>query len=87
MRHSDFTTTNIDLAAALMVATNAKPAVIKPGRELVEFSFRVNETTESVITKFAAGKLVQDIQRFSSNRSWLYRQCREIDRTGREIRP
>ncbi|MEZ4601433.1 MAG: hypothetical protein R2940_16720 [Syntrophotaleaceae bacterium] len=83
MRHLEFTTTDIELAAALMVALNAKPSEIRPGKELVEFTFPKNEATESVITKFAAGSLFQEVRRFASNRSWLYRQVREVARTGK----
>lgn len=87
MRHLEFTTTDIELAAALMVALNAKPAEIRPGRELVEFTFPMTETTETVITKYAAGRLLQEVRRFANNRSWLYRQIRLIDQTGKVIRP
>ncbi len=86
MRPLEFTTTDIELAAALMVALDRKP-VIQPGVDLVEFTFPMTAATESVITKYAAGNLVQEVRRLANYRGWLYRRIREVKLTGKVIRP
>lgn len=83
MRNEDFTTTDFELAAALMVALNAKPAKICPGKELVEFTFPRTETTEAVITKYDSGSLMQEVRRLAGYRSWLHRQGQEVALTGK----
>ena len=86
-RLEEIRTTDINLAAAIMTATNLKPAKIAKGSELVEFTFPANEKTKGVALKYAAGTLTQEVRRLMANRSWLYRQAREVTRSGREVRP
>ncbi|MDY0301426.1 MAG: hypothetical protein RBQ99_07575 [Trichlorobacter sp.] len=76
------TTTDIELAAALMNATNKKPESIHPGEQLVEFTFPTNEITEAVTMKYATSTLCQDVRRLANSRKWLYRQCRDVARSG-----
>lgn len=78
----DIITSDIELAAALMTATNKRPVGISPGRELVEFTFPANEITEAVMMKYAAGTLFQEVRRLAGSRSWIYRQCRDVARSG-----
>lgn len=86
MRQSDFTTTDIDLAAAIMTATGKKPLAIRPGVQLVEFVFPDDETTQAVIKRYAGNSLLQDVRRFGAHRAWLYRQARDVARGGFEVR-
>ncbi len=81
-RPTQITTTDIELAAALMTATSRRPLTIYPGRELVEFTFPVNEITEAVTMKYASSTLFQEVRRLANSRSWLYRQCRDVARSG-----
>lgn len=81
-RPEKITTYDIELAAALMTATQKRPVCIFPGPELVEFTFPANDISESVIMKYAACTLLQDVRRLAKNRSWLYRQCRDVARSG-----
>lgn len=87
MRPSDFKTTDIKLSAAIMTATGKKPQLIRPGRELIEFVFPMNDDVETVVMKYSSGSLMQEVQRLFNNHSWLYRQIREFDHVGRDIRP
>ena len=68
-----------------MVALDRKP-VIQPGVDLVEFVFPMTEAAEKVITKYAAGKLVQEVRRLANYRGWLFRRVREVKQTGKVIR-
>lgn len=87
-RHEDFfRTTDIELSACIMTALNRKPMEIVPGVDLVEFIFPSDETVQEVALKYAAGRLVQEVRRLAANRSWLYRQTREVARTGQGVRP
>lgn len=81
-RPAQIITSEIELAAAIMTATNTKPVSITPGRELVEFTFPSNEITEAIAIKYASCSLFQEVRRLANNRSWLYRQIREVTRTG-----
>lgn len=76
------TTSDIELAAALMTATNKKPVSIRPGKALVEFSFSANEITQAVTIKYATSTLCQEVRRLANNRTWLYRQCRSVANSG-----
>ncbi|WP_243373611.1 hypothetical protein [Geotalea sp. SG265] len=86
-RLEDFKTTDIELAAAIMTASKAKPLAIIPGLDLVEFVFPDDETTQAVIRKYAAGTLFQEVRRLAAHRKWLYRQIKEVEKKGREVRP
>lgn len=86
-RPLDFHTSDLELAASLMTAVNRKPEMIAPGTELVEFFFPANEATQAVVMKYAAGTLFQEVRRLAANRSWLYRQVREVVKHGRAVRP
>lgn len=85
-RHEEIRTTDINLAASIMTATNRKPVEIAKGRELVEFTFPADETTKAVALEYAAGNLMQEVRRLAANRSWLYRQTRAVANDGREVR-
>ena len=87
MRDADLQTSDIDLAAAIMTATGKKPATIRPGRELVEFSFPMNEATQAVALRYAAGTLHQEVRRYANFRRWLYGQVRAVAASGKEVRP
>jgi hypothetical protein len=86
MRPADFTTTDIDLAAAIMTAASKKPLAIRPGAHLVEFIFPDDETTQAVIKRYAGNSLLQEVRRFAAHRAWLYRQARDVARGGFEVR-
>ncbi len=81
-RPEKITTSDIELAAALMTATNNKPVSIHLGKALVEFTFPVNEITEAVMMKYASSTLCQEVRRLANNRTWLYRQCRSVANSG-----
>jgi hypothetical protein len=84
-RHENIITTDIELAAALMTATNKKPFNIRPGKELVEFSYPNNEITSEATMKYATSTLCQEVRRLATCRTWLYRQVRDVARSGREV--
>ena len=78
-RPSEFQTSDLDLAAAIMVATGRQPEVFQqPGRALITFEFPDDEATRSVIIAYAAGELVQPVRRFAACRAWLYRQAKGV---------
>ncbi len=85
-RHEEIRTTDINLAASIMTATNRRPTHITAGLELVEFTFPADETAKAVTLEYAAGNLMQEVRRLAANRSWLYRQVRSVasDRGGAE---
>jgi hypothetical protein len=85
-RPAQIITSEIELVAAIMTATNTKPVSITPGRELVEFTFPSNENTESVAIKYASCSLFHEFRRLANNRSWLYRQIREVARSGAGVK-
>jgi len=87
MRTTDLETTDIELASAIMTAAGRKPAAIRPGKELVEFLFPMNEITQAVAIRYAAGTLFQDVRRLANNRRWLYQQVRAVAASGKEVRP
>ena len=82
MRHEEIRTTDLNLAASIMTATNHKPTVTA-GRDLVEFTFPADEATKAVAVEYATGTLMQEVRRLAVNRTWLYRQTREVGRTCR----
>ena len=84
-RSLEFKTIDIELAAALMVATDAKPRRILPGVKLVEFVFDEDDVVRDTIFRYSSGTLLQEVRRLANCRSWLYRQTREVS-TGREVR-
>lgn len=86
MRNEEFSTTNIELAAALMTATNKRPLAIRAGVEFGEIVFPASEAIQAVITRYATGTLMQEVRRLAGNRSWLNLQLRQLDREGKEMR-
>lgn len=85
-RLEEIRTADINLAASIMTATNRRPASIIAGHDLVEFAFPADDTTRDVTLKYAAGTLTQEVRRFASNRSWLYRQAREASKAEGGVR-
>ena len=80
-RSAEISATDIDLAAAILTATNIRPAA-RPGTDLAEFFFPNTEEVRSVMVAFSTGNLEQNVRRFAANRAWLYRLARQIARTG-----
>ncbi len=62
-RHEEIRTTDINLAASIMTATNRRPTHITAGLELVEFTFPADETAKAVTLEYAAGNLMQEVRR------------------------
>lgn len=83
-RSNEFKTVDIELAAAL-VASGQEPQGIVPGGRLVEFIFPNNEAVKDIALGYAAGTLCLEVRRVANSRSWLYRQVKEVTRTGREV--
>lgn len=81
-RPEKITTSDAELAVALMTATRKRPTCIYSGAECVEFSFPANDITEAVAQKYAAGTLVLNVRRLASYRAWILKQCGEVARTG-----
>ncbi len=84
VRSSDFQTTDIELAAALMTC-GQRPEMIAPGAELVEFHFPNNDKVREIAVQYAAGTLCLEVRKLANSRSWLYRQVREISRSGQGV--
>lgn len=84
-RSECITTTDLNLAAALMTATNTHPVKIYPGNDFVAFDFQSNERTEAVMVKYAAGTLVLNVRRLGRCRLWLDRKCRVVASNGIEV--
>lgn len=84
-RTFEFSTEDLELSASLLTA-GGKLIRIAPGGELVEFTFRLNEASQETVFEYSAGTLSQRVRPLAKNRSWLYRQIREVSRTGREVR-
>jgi hypothetical protein len=84
-RPNEFKTTDIELAAALMTS-GSKPIRIAPGRDLVEFFFCNDDEVQNLTMQYASGTLCLEVRRLANSRGWLYRQVKEIGRTGREVR-
>ena len=78
-RPSDFKTTDIELAAALMTS-GQRPEMIAPGAELVEFHFPNNDRVREVAVQYAAGTLCLEVRKLANSRSWLYRQVKKAGR-------
>ena len=79
MAISEFQTSELDLAAAIMTGTGRQPEVFQqPGRPLVTFEFPADEATLMIIMAFAGGELVQPVKSFAGCRAWLYRRAREV---------
>lgn len=77
-RPSDFKTTDIELAAALM--TCGQRPEITPGAELVEFHFRNDDRVREIAVQYAAGTLCLEVRKLANSRSWLYRQVKKAGR-------
>lgn len=76
-RPSEFETSDIDLAAAIMTASNKQPVVVRhPGAPLVSFQFPNDEASYAVIVAYATGELCQPVKRFAACRANLYRQAK-----------
>jgi hypothetical protein len=72
-------TTDLDLAAAIMTATDRQPTVIlQPGKPLATFEFTDDEFTRTIIIAYATGELVQPVKRFAACRAWLFRQTKSF---------
>jgi hypothetical protein len=84
-RLSEFSTKDLELAAALM-ASGIRPKLIAPSKDLVEFHFANDDNVQSIALQYAAGTLLLEVRRLACNRTWLFRQVREVARTGREVR-
>ena len=83
-RPFEFSSQDIELSACLLTA-GGKLLRITPGRELTEFTFLLNETSQETVFEYSAGTLCQKVRPLVKNRSWLYRQIREVSRTGRGV--
>lgn len=78
-RPTEFQTSDLDLAAAIMTATGRQPEVfLQPGRQLITFEFFDDEATRSIIIAYAGGELMQSVKRFAACRAWLYRQTKNL---------
>lgn len=86
MRPREFKTTDIDLAASIITATNIRPANIEPGA-LVVFIFPAEKAVKSLAAEYASGLLMLEVRRQAHNRAWLYRQIRHMKTIGREVQP
>jgi len=86
MRPHEFNTTDIDLAASIITATNFRPVRIEPG-DLVTFIFPKNTAVKSLAAEYASGLLMLEVRRQAHNRAWLYRQIRDANKIGREVLP
>lgn len=77
LRPTDFETTDIDLAAAIMTATGERPEISRdPGRGLGVFHFPAVDAVHAVALSYASGELALPVRRFAACRAWLYRQVR-----------
>ena len=84
MQNREFSTTDLDLAAAIMTATGRQPEVFRqPGRPLVTFEFPDDEPTRKIIFAYAGGDLSLPVKQFAACRSLLYRYTREYCNRGR----
>lgn len=81
-RPVNITTSDIDLAAALMTATGKPPILIFPGAEHVEFTFPSTEISVEVERKYSSSTLFQNVSRLTKNRAWICRQSRKVANTG-----
>ncbi len=80
-RQTEFQTTDLDLAAAIMTATGHQPQVTRhTGNPLLSFQFPQNEDTMSIVVSYAGGDLVLPARRFAACRSWLYRKAKGVAR-------
>jgi hypothetical protein len=78
-RPTEFQTSDIDLAAAIMTATGRQPEVFQQsGRQLITFEFFDDEATRTIIIAYASGELVQPVKRFAACRAWLYRRTKNL---------
>lgn len=79
MRPTEFQTSDLDLAAAIMTATNKRPEIYRqPGHQLKTFEFPSDDITKSIVIAYAAGELIQPVKRFAACRSWLYRHAKGV---------
>jgi hypothetical protein len=77
MSNTEFSTEDLDLAAAIVTATRKRPRVCKhTDRQLVTFIFPNDEPTQAVILAYAGGTLIQNVRKFAACRFQLYRLAR-----------
>jgi len=75
---TEFSTEDIDLAAAIMASTGRQPEVFRqPGCPLVTFECLDDEHTRQTIFAYAGGDLSLPVRRFAACRSLLYRLARK----------
>ena len=84
MRPREFKTTDIDLAASIITATNTRPVRIETG-DLVIFIFPAEPAVKSLAAEYASGLLMLEVRRQAHNRAWLYRQIRQMKTIGYEV--
>jgi len=76
---TEFSTVDLDLAAAIMTATDKQPEVFQqPGQSLVSFEFPYDKPTQTTILAYSGGELVQPVKRFAACRAWLYRRAKGV---------
>jgi hypothetical protein len=85
MRPREFKTTDIDLAASIITATNTRPVSIESGA-LVIFIFPAEQAVKSLAAEYASGLLMLEVRRQAHNRAWLYRQIRQMKNTSCEVK-
>jgi len=78
---SEFRTIEIDLAAAVFTEIKKRPTV-RPGKTLVEFSFKDSPVVRSVVFAWLSGQLIQNVREYAANRGLLYRLVREAAASG-----
>jgi len=83
-RRDEFKTVDIELASALMTS-GIRPCRIAPGENLVEFHFHNIDDVQGIALEYASGTLCLQVRKLANSRSWLYRQIREVSKTGREV--
>jgi len=80
-RLTEFQTSDLDLAAAIMSVTGKQPEIFRqPGREFISFEFPDDEVIRRIIIDYAGGELVKPVRRFAACRSWLYRKVKDCVR-------
>lgn len=79
MKNLEFSTTDINLAAAIMTATGRHPEIYRqPGHSLVAFEFPDDQPTRNIIFVYAGGELSLPVKQFAACRSALYREARRV---------
>ncbi|ACH40488.1 hypothetical protein Gbem_3495 [Citrifermentans bemidjiense Bem] len=70
------TTSEIDLAAAILTSTGLQPTLNRPITGLQTFTFPDSPEVISAVTRFACDDLCLPAKRLLSIRGFLYRQLR-----------